>query len=77
MRKQEDEISFYKGKFDELEVRLKTLLNTHQSQNTYLKKSPITLSYEKMLKFVHSVQSKSGSSHSISLAGSKVYEDYN
>lgn len=31
----------------------------YNNQNSYLKKSPILLSYEKMLKFVHSVQAKS------------------
>ncbi len=29
-------------------------------QNSYLKKSPVTLSYEKLLKFVHSVQQRNG-----------------
>ena len=33
-------------------------MNTHNAQNTYLKKSPVTLSYEKMLKFVHNVQAR-------------------
>lgn len=36
-------------------MRLKNLINTHQQQNTYLKKSPVTLSYEKLLKFVNTV----------------------
>ena len=30
------------------------------SQNVYLKKSPVTLSYEKLLKFVHSIQGRNG-----------------
>lgn len=70
MRKQEEEIGYYRGKFDELELRLKNLLNTHREHNKYLKKSPITLSYEKMLKFVHSVQSRTTST---SLSASKLH----
>lgn len=49
------------------------MLNTHREQNTYLKKSPVTLSYEKMLKFVHSVQSKNPS---YTGSVSKVQEHY-
>lgn len=37
-------------------------MNTHGGQNSYLKKSPVTLSYEKMLKFVHSVLARNGPS---------------
>ena len=59
VRRLEEDVFYYRTKFDELEVRLKNLLNTHNSQNSYLKKSPITLSYEKMLKFVHSVLARS------------------
>ena len=51
---------FYRSKFDELELRLKSLLNTHSNQNSYLTKSPVILSYEKMLKFVHSVLARNG-----------------
>lgn len=64
MRRLEEEILYYRTKFDDLEVRLKNLLNTHGSQNSYLKKSPVTLSYEKMLKFVHSVLARNGQSMS-------------
>lgn len=32
--------------------------NPNIIQNSYLKKSPVTLSYEKLLKYVHSVQSR-------------------
>ena len=62
VRRLEEQIVFYRTKFDDLEVRLKNLLNTHGGQNSYLKKSPVTLSYEKMLKFVHSVLARNGSS---------------
>lgn len=71
VRRLEDDIVYYKAKFDELEVRLKTLLNTHNAQNSYLKKSPVTLSYEKMLKFVHSVQAR----HPQSIGTSRMQEE--
>ena len=45
VRRLEEDVFYYRTKFDELEVRLKNLLNTHNNQNSYLKKSPITLSY--------------------------------
>lgn len=53
-KKLEDEVTHYRSKFDELEVWLKNLLSVYYSQNPYLRKSPVALSYEKMLKFVHS-----------------------
>lgn len=84
MRRLQDECALYKARFDELQFRLKNLLNTHAGQvnnliikNTYLKKSPVTLSYEKLLKFVHSVQSRNGGGTNLSHNQSQLLKTSN
>ena len=57
-RKLEEDIGYYKSKFEDLELRLNSLISTHNNQNSYLKKSPIILVFEKLLKFVHGVQGR-------------------
>ena len=44
---------------DELANRLNSLINTH-GQNSYLKKSPMIVAFQKLLRFVNGVQGRGG-----------------